>query len=154
MKGKLNKMKKILLLLLILLSTSCVSLSFNPNDDGRCEDGNGRHWVDSEDYIYTIEEYKRGFQSFEVIGTLTNIGEPSIPSDCHMEHDDDSQWYIYTALYSDSTFTLLLDEQLRRKIDVPIKLNETIEFNMWSYNDNIEEWAYPNFAIKNLVVYF
>ena len=123
-------MKKILTIILILLTTGCHDIIGSNNV--------------SELYNInlTVTEMEATNYRWKVSGTVVNTGDTTILA----------PWYIEAMFYSDSTFTETFGGDNDR-MNFPLEPGVTSYWTLTHSSEVVVEADYPNFAIKDLRAY-
>ena len=123
-------MKKILTIILILLTTGCHDIIGSNNV--------------SELYNInlTVTEMEATNYRWKVSGTVVNTGDTTILA----------PWYIEAMFYSDSTFTETFGGDNDR-MNFPLEPVVTSYWTLTHSSEVVVEADYPNFAIKDLRAY-
>ena len=123
-------MKKIVLMLLLLLSIGCFDIIGSNNV------------FELNNVTLTVTGMEVSNYRFKVYGTAVNNGDSTILA----------PWYIEAMFYSDSTFTETFGGDNDR-MNFPLEPGVSGYWTLTHSSDNVVEADYPNFAIKDLRAY-
>ena len=120
-------MKKIVSMLLLLLSTGCFDIIGS----------NNVFELNSVNLIVTEKEASNS--KWRVYGTVVNTGDTTILA----------PWYIEAMFYSDSTYTTTFGGDNER-MNFPLEPGVTSYWTLHHRSESVIEADYPNFKIKDL----
>ena len=123
-------MKKIVLMLLLLLSIGCFDVIGSNNV------------FELNNVTLTVTGMEVSNYRFKVYGTAVNNGDSTILA----------PWYIEAMFYSDSTFTETFGGDNDR-MNFPLEPGVSGYWTLTHSSDAVVEADYPNFAIKDLRAY-
>ena len=123
-------MKKIVSMLLLLLSTGCFDIIGSNNV------------FELNSVSLTVIEMEATNTRWKVSGTVVNTGDTTILA----------PWYIEAMFYSDSTFTTTFGGDNDR-MNFNLESGVTSYWSLTHSSDAVVEAAYPNFTIKDLRAY-
>jgi len=123
-------MKKIVLMLLLLLSIGCFDIIGSNNV------------FELNNVTLTVTGMEVSNYRFKVYGTAVNNGDSTILA----------PWYIEAMFYSDSTFTETFGGDNDR-MNFPLEPGVSGYWTLTHNSDAVVEADYPNFAIKDLRAY-
>ena len=123
-------MKKIVSMLLLLLSTGCFDI-IGSNDVFELNSVN-----------LIITETEASNSQWKVYGTVVNTGDTTILA----------PWYIEAMFYADSTFSTTFGGDNER-MNFNLEAGVTSYWNLTHSSDAVVEADYPNFTIKDLRAY-
>ena len=120
-------MKKIVLMLLLLLSTGCFDI-IGSNDVFELNSVN-----------LIITETEASNSQWKVYGTVVNTGDTTILA----------PWYIEAMFYADSTFSTTFGGDNER-MNFPLESGVTSYWTLDHRSESVIEADYPDFKIKDL----
>ena len=123
-------MKKILTILLILLTVGCFDIIGSNNV------------FELDNINLTVTEMEATNYRWKVTGTVVNTGDTTILA----------PWYIEAMFYSDSTYTTTFGGDSDR-MNFYLESGVTSYWSLTHSSDAVVEAEYPNFAIKDLRAY-
>ena len=123
-------MKKIVSMLLLLLSTGCFDIIGSNNV------------FELNSVNLTVTEMEATNTRWKVSGTVVNTGDTTILA----------PWYVEAMFYSDSTYTTTFGGDNDR-MNFPLEPGVTSYWTLTHSSDAVVEADYPNFSIKDLRAY-
>ena len=123
-------MKKIVSMLLLLLSTGCFDIIGSNNV------------FELNSVNLTVTEMEATNTRWKVIGTVVNIGDTTILA----------PWYVEAMFYSDSTYTTTFGGDNDR-MNFNLESGVTSYWSLTHSSEAVVESNYPNFTIKDMRAY-